>query len=213
MRLWEVASGREVRRFDHDREVHAVAFSADGKRALSGCWDLMLRLWDVETGQVRLIAGHATALMSVALSPDGQWALSSADGPDIWLWNLADGKVRRTFHGHTMRVQHVTFSRDGTRVLSASHDSTMRLWDANTGQELRRFRGSAAPLGEENSHISAKAFTTADAGFDKAYEELSKKLKGGDLPADAVQIVRASVVEYGKATKEMSETMAAVFPK
>jgi hypothetical protein len=66
---------------------------------------------------------------------------------------------------------------------------------------------------EENAHISAKAFTTADAAFDKAYEELSKKLKGGDLPPDAVQTVRASLVEYGKATKEISETMAAVFPK
>ena len=66
---------------------------------------------------------------------------------------------------------------------------------------------------DENSHISAKAFTTNDAAFDKAYEELSKKLKSGSLPADAVKVVRASLVEYGKATKEMSQAMAAVFPK
>src|SRR5207247_9691666 len=54
MRLWDLEAGKEVRRFEgHEGKVRAVAFSADGKQAASGCvlGDANLRVWDVETGK------------------------------------------------------------------------------------------------------------------------------------------------------------------
>jgi guanine nucleotide-binding protein subunit beta-2-like 1 protein len=47
MRLWELASGREVRRFPHTAPVWAVAFSPDDRQALSGSKDRTMRLWDL----------------------------------------------------------------------------------------------------------------------------------------------------------------------
>jgi hypothetical protein len=50
--LWEVASGREVRRFiGHRRGVQTCAFSPDGRWVLSGSWDRTLKLWEATTGQ------------------------------------------------------------------------------------------------------------------------------------------------------------------
>jgi WD40 repeat protein len=46
MRLWDVKTGRELRTFEeHTDEVRSVAFSADGRRALSGSHDKTLCLW------------------------------------------------------------------------------------------------------------------------------------------------------------------------
>src|SRR5262249_5364752 len=46
VRLWDLKTGREVRRFTgHTDAVACVAFSADGSRAVSGSEDRTVRLW------------------------------------------------------------------------------------------------------------------------------------------------------------------------
>ncbi len=48
VRLWEVSTGRQVRRFEgHSRGVNCVAFSSDGKTIVTGSNDKSVRLWDV----------------------------------------------------------------------------------------------------------------------------------------------------------------------
>ena len=50
--LWEVASGREVRRFvGHRGVVYTCAFSPDGRWVLSSAADHTLKLWEITTGQ------------------------------------------------------------------------------------------------------------------------------------------------------------------
>ena len=46
LRLWDVETGKVVRSFDgHTDVVRSVAFSPDGRRALSGSRDMTMRLW------------------------------------------------------------------------------------------------------------------------------------------------------------------------
>ncbi|MDW8366915.1 MAG: hypothetical protein RMK49_13810 [Abditibacteriales bacterium] len=47
--LWEVSSGRAVRRMEgHTSSVESVAFSPDGRHLASGSWDGTIRIWRVE---------------------------------------------------------------------------------------------------------------------------------------------------------------------
>jgi WD40 repeat protein len=155
LRLWEVATGKEVRRFieppvcygDHICEpqghsplVESVAFSPDGRFALSGGLEGLM-LWDVATGgEVRKFSGDLVSINSVAFSPDGRFALTGG-GPLMALWEVATGDELRRFAGHTGPVRSVAFSPDSRFALSGS-DESMKLWDMTTGRELRQFTGT-----------------------------------------------------------------------
>ncbi|MDA2937393.1 hypothetical protein MYX75_03915 [Acidobacteria bacterium AH-259-A15] len=95
IRLLDVKSGREIRRFRHwDGESHwygcSVTFSPDGARFLSG-GSKTVRLWDVDTGkEICRFKGHNQAVTSVAFSPDGSLALSGSEDATVRLWKLPD---------------------------------------------------------------------------------------------------------------------------
>ena len=57
--LWDIEAGKILRYFDQRNQYPEVAYSPDGKWALSGGEDNNVRLWDVETGK-ELVLGFAT---------------------------------------------------------------------------------------------------------------------------------------------------------
>jgi WD40 repeat protein len=68
IKLWEVATGRELRTLGgHSEAVNSVAFSADGKTLASGSYDNTVKLWEVATGrELRTLSGHSGSVNSVA---------------------------------------------------------------------------------------------------------------------------------------------------
>jgi len=76
----------------HSLPVRAVAFSPDGRLALSGSWDNTLKLWEVQSGRsIRTFKGHSSWISAVALSNEGRLALSSSVDGSIRLWHLQTG--------------------------------------------------------------------------------------------------------------------------
>ena len=147
--LLDLARGTETASWSgHRSQVRCVAFSADGRFALSGSGgrdakpDLSVRLWDVSQGQeIRPFVGHKSWVTSVAFAPDGKWAISGSRDKSAILWDVATGRVLRRLEGHDSDVNAVAVSADGHRVLTGSSDNTVRLWDSETGAELVRLEG------------------------------------------------------------------------
>jgi mono/diheme cytochrome c family protein len=139
VRLWDVATGRELRRFEgHGDEVNAVAFVPDGKRLLTGSRDRTVRLWDAHNArEMRRLRGHTDSVRAVAVALDGRRAASAGDDRTVRVWDLANGEELHCLTGHTQPVRTLAFSPDGRRLLSAGEDGTVRLWDLQTGKELR----------------------------------------------------------------------------
>ena len=51
IRIWEIESLNEVRRFHHEGWVNSVAFSPDGTCVASGSDDESIRLWHIQTNR------------------------------------------------------------------------------------------------------------------------------------------------------------------
>ncbi|HJZ49835.1 MAG TPA: protein kinase, partial [Roseiflexaceae bacterium] len=127
--------------------LRAVAWSPDGKRALSGGADGMLRVWDVGTGaELRALKGHAGSVWSVAWSPDGTHALSGGADGTVRVWDVGNGGSLVTLTGHTGAVRAVAWSPDGRLALSGSEDQTARVWNVGSGAAGAVWRGHTGPV-------------------------------------------------------------------
>ena len=93
LRLWDLATGREVRRFDGLRgHAAGVAISPDGCRALSGgLADQNLRLWDVATGRelYHYEVPHVW-LTRGAFTRDGRQAIWAAFDGALRVWDVPE---------------------------------------------------------------------------------------------------------------------------
>lgn len=145
IRLWDVASGKELRRFVGECGDKVLAWSPDGKFMASGFDDddPTIHLWDVASGkQIRSLDGdHSFGIESLAWSPDSKILAAGNNDNTIRLWDPVSSKEICRIRGHAEDVTSVAWSPGGKLLASSSYDKTIRLWQAATGKEVRRFRG------------------------------------------------------------------------
>jgi WD40 repeat protein len=138
VRIWDVASGREVRSLvltGHGLRVHNIIFSPDSRLLASGNADGTVRIWEVASGrQVHALKGHIDKVYSVAFSPDGALVASGSGDSRVILWDAVAGKEVRTLEGHKDAVFGVAFSPDGRLLASGSADKTLKLWNVASGR-------------------------------------------------------------------------------
>jgi serine/threonine protein kinase/tetratricopeptide (TPR) repeat protein len=145
VRLWDVDSGMELRRFDvrdgqNDHTIRAVALSPDGRRALAGSEGGTMWLWDLDNGQELARLHVEGPVHSVALSPDNRLALSGSR-KGMHMWDLRTRQRAPGFEDYTGPVRAVAFSHNGEYVLAGCEDGSMRLREVATGKELKRLEG------------------------------------------------------------------------
>ena len=135
LRLWDVATGQEVRRFGgHSAAVRCLAFSTDGKWLFSGGDDKTIRVWDVPLGkEVQRLARHTGAVTCLATSPDGAWLLSGGRDGMLQRWDLRSGQVAGQIDSAGGPLLAVAIAPDGRRVASAHFDTILRLWSFPEG--------------------------------------------------------------------------------
>jgi WD40 repeat protein len=146
---WEAETERQLWEYHiPNTMLWSVAFSQDGRYAVSADEDKRIVLWDLQTGEVipRFDGAkfHKDAVYDVALSADGKRLLSASADRQVILWDVETGQPIRHYEGHSLPVRTVAFGPDGKTILSGSEDRTVRLWDMETGAERFRFEGHSA---------------------------------------------------------------------
>jgi WD40 repeat protein len=185
VKWWDLESGRVIKSLDaHSYSVNSVAFSPDGKTALSGSWDNTVKWWDLSSGRViKSLDAHSNDVNAVAFSPDGKTALLGSYDNTVKWWDLESGRVIKSLEAHSYSVNSVAFSPDGKTALSGSRDATTRLWNLETGEEIIRLVGfkdgegvaimpqhgyyAASPKGEQYINVSFGNRAESIEGYDK----------------------------------------------
>jgi WD40 repeat protein len=93
IRLWDVASGRELGRLEgHGSGINQLLFWPDGKTLASASHDQTIRLWDVANPakgrEQRILRGHKNSVYSLALLTNNT-TLVSGSVDSVCLWNTS----------------------------------------------------------------------------------------------------------------------------
>jgi WD40 repeat protein len=139
--LWDVSTGRELRRITAGEMALRIEPSPDGRllavaEAAVHTQDRQVSLWEVATGrEVGRLGGHLGLIRALAFSPDGRLLATGADDrpsgrdPSLRIWDVASGRPLRRLDPHPSGVAALAFSPDGARLASAGEDGTALIWD------------------------------------------------------------------------------------
>ncbi len=135
VKLWDVATGAELRTLTHVEPVAWVAFSADGRRvAAKGPMGFLgsLKVWDVASGNELPGAQLDAGYINRAKSSDGKLA-AEIDGKNIKLRDALTGRELRRLSSRTSDFQKVLFSPDSSILATGGARRSVRLWDLRAG--------------------------------------------------------------------------------
>jgi RNA polymerase sigma factor (sigma-70 family) len=170
-RLWDVATGQELRRFKltpHRGTGYVpLALSGDGCMLVSATGEEPVRVWNVATGQLaRPLKQPPPAAALLALDHSGKrLAVCGLDG-SLGLWDLTSGKRGRLLRAPSRAAEgyflggrgSLTFAPDGQHLAETHFEaprdeparSVLRVWETATGKERLRTLGPSESNGAFN---------------------------------------------------------------
>ena len=150
VRRWEVATGKEVSRYEGIVLPHALATAPDGRSVFAGSSQAMKAfIWSVDEKKGRDIDFHG-ARETPAFSPDGR-AVAVSIGWQWLVYDLTTGQERGRSETLPAGVGCLAWSGDG-RILvvggvknpGAGDDAAVYVTDATTGKILQTFEGHSS---------------------------------------------------------------------
>jgi RNA polymerase sigma factor (sigma-70 family) len=156
-RLFDVATGREVRRVTAAARLGQVAFAPDSATLAAADDASQVRLFDVATGkeskQYPVAASkddyNLTALTSLAFSPDGKVLYGGSVRGQILRWRVPEGEVLPALPaeeasgppGPRNWVMGLHFPPGGRTVVALGGNGLIRRWDVSSNKEIPATEG------------------------------------------------------------------------
>ncbi len=144
LRLWDTATGRQLRGFTgYPEYAKEVAFAADGRSFLVGAGSV-LRVVDAASGMTRATVHGPARTRIVGFSTDQRFVLSISRRTTV-LWDAATGTEVRAFTGEAEDLVNAALSPDGRLVATTTGRGDVWLWNLGTGKPIHVLhRGTAS---------------------------------------------------------------------
>lgn len=131
IRLFDVPSGKEIRKITMSAGMNNLLFSPDG-RTLVLARGYTIRFWDMSGERwLHPLIGHEGGIRSLTFFPDGKRLVSASTGMRVW--DIASGQ---TLAQRTIPLsESPAVDRDGESVRYAGYDTSVHHWDPRTDRE------------------------------------------------------------------------------
>jgi WD40 repeat protein/uncharacterized caspase-like protein len=191
LQLWDVASGKEIRRIEKTKGARAH-LSADGRYLLMVADDeeWAATMIDVVTGQE--VKRIKNVLWPLGLSPDASMALM-AHSNNLLLWDVASNKAIRIFKGYSSSVLSVSLSSDDRYLIIGGGYKGAQLWDTTTGQQIQSYvseKGSVdyAALSRDGSFVFTQGFDSPGRVWDAITGQALRTISGNPRMTEHVSL-------------------------
>jgi WD40 repeat protein len=146
VKLWDVETGRLVRRLAKSEAVDTVVFSPDARWLASrSSSDKEVRIWSVATGRLdRTLRGHKLPVTALTFCPTGKRLVSAGGGDriaapgrgEVIVWDVESGTPMYRLDEFTETIGALALSPDGERLAVGCADKTITMFDAITGTRM-----------------------------------------------------------------------------
>ena len=142
-RVWEVASGREVRRtpLANIPNNFDLALSRDGSALLLANYPEGNDITTLRVGSDPVLRKYILTPQGVAYSPDGRLEAFAYLGGEVFVWDVPAGKQRWKQNAHDTLATRLEFSPESGWLATGGADGLVIVWDVASGQP--KFRGKA----------------------------------------------------------------------
>jgi WD40 repeat protein len=203
VRVWDAASSAAVLDLEEVGELHAVAYSADGRWIAAGGADNSVRVWDAATGRKQAtLEGPTLPVTALVFAPNAPVVASaSAVGCDVWLWNTESGEptllIPDAIDGCSVEAlafgpRGDTFAAGGVDwMATGGSDGAVHVWNLIQPGRIATLPGGARALAfhPEGRLLAAASLTRTIRVWDVTEARLVAELCGHD---DAVTCVAFS---------------------
>lgn len=157
IRIFEVASGKCVRRFIAHREgITAACFTPNGKQIVTGSSDKTVKVWDFDGDMI----SHFNVEDNEQPPQDApvKSAVQAMFGEKHAFGFIQEtmASCTREFTEHKRSITTVCVSPNSKLLLSGSEDRTLKLWNLSTGELVQTFYGHTKAVTAAAFSISGK---------------------------------------------------------
>ena len=191
-------SPRLVLPVGHTLGVYCVAFSPDGRYAVTGGRDNNAIVWDVASGKLlQVLRGHGQLISSVQFSPDGKKVLTASYDNLAAVWDISTGKYTGVLQPKRSPypadiLYEASYNADGSLILTSGSTDGIMVWDANSSKVL--YKAPASWPGEQKALFSTdgKQLLVTDGPeiliLDARTGQSLHKLSAGKSPVTALSL-------------------------
>ena len=140
--LWDVSTGRVIRRFQgHSHRINVVNMNDDCTVLITGSYDKTVKLWDLRAANsrdpIQTIENFKDSVTSLAKT-NSEVIAGCVDG----ILRIFDIRAGRLYEDDQVEpITHVSLTHDRKCILSPTIGGRINLTELSTGQLLRLYQG------------------------------------------------------------------------
>ena len=135
--IWNVATGKEVRRFQSQGDARRkAAFSRSNRYLAVGEHSGDLNILEIASGRATPCRGHNHDIAAFDFSPDERLLATAGTDGVVKVWVVATGRELARFPMETGGFWSIAFSPDSHRLVAGTTEGVVKFWDMDNLHEV-----------------------------------------------------------------------------